>query len=202
MNYDKLLESVKKHEGFRDTVYLDTLSKRTVGYGHLCVEEHWEDGKKYDQEYLEDILEKDLQSAIDQTHDMCQELKISDDAKTIICEMIFQLGGRGVSKFRKMWAALRENPPNYHEASVQMLDSRWAKQTPARATEMSEPNAEQWLVMAGIEDLKLWRSEPPVGEWLKFNPKHPPWIGEFPIREDGTRVIWTLCETGWGRATS
>ena len=88
MNYDKLLESVKKHEGFRDTVYLDTLSKRTVGYGHLCVEDHWEDGKKYDQEYLEDILEKDLQSAIDQTHDMCTNLQISDDAKTIICEMI------------------------------------------------------------------------------------------------------------------
>jgi hypothetical protein len=27
--------------------------------------------------------------------------------------------------------------------------------------------------MAGIEDLKLWRSEPPVGDWLQFNPKHP-----------------------------
>jgi lysozyme len=122
MNYDKLLESVKKHEGFRDTVYLDTLSKRTVGYGHLCVEDHWEDGKKYDKEYLEDILEKDLQSAIDQTHDMCS----------------FQLGGTGVSKFRKMWAALQEDPPNYFEAHVQMLDSRWAKQTPNRASEMAE----------------------------------------------------------------
>ena len=138
MNYDKLLQSVKKHEGFRDTVYRDTLDKRTVGFGHLCVEDHWEDGKKYDKEYLEEILEKDLQSAINQTHEKCKDLKISDDAKSLICEMIFQLGGNGVSKFRKMWAALREDPPNYHEASVQMLDSRWAKQTPARATEMAE----------------------------------------------------------------
>ena len=138
MNYDKLLESVKKHEGFRDHVYLDSLSKRTVGYGHLCVEDHWEDGKKYDKEYLEDILEKDLQSAIDQTHDMCKDLKISDDARTIICEMIFQLGGRGVSKFRKMWASLQEDPPNYFEAHVQMLDSKWASQTSARAYEMAE----------------------------------------------------------------
>ena len=138
MNYDKLLESVKKHEGFRDTVYRDTLNKRTVGYGHLCVEDHWEDGKKYDQEYLEDILEKDLQSAIDQAHDMCQGLEISDDAKTIICEMIFQLGGNGVSKFKNMWKALKENPPSYSVAASEMLDSRWAKQTPARATEMSE----------------------------------------------------------------
>lgn len=134
----KLLESVKKHEGFRDTVYLDTLNKRTVGYGHLCVEDHWEDGKKYDKEYLEDILEKDLQSAIDQADDMCSNLTISDDAKIIIIEMIFQLGGTGVSKFRKMWAALQEDPPNYFEAHVQMLDSRWAKQTPNRASEMAE----------------------------------------------------------------
>ena len=138
MNYDKLLESVKKHEGFRDHVYLDSLSKRPVGYGHLCVEDHWEDGKKYDQEYLEDILEKDLQSAIDQAHDMCAHLKISDNAKTIICEMIFQLGGNGVSKFKNMWKALKEDPPNYFEAHVQMLDSRWAKQTPNRAHEMAE----------------------------------------------------------------
>ena len=137
-NYEKLFKSVKIHEGFRDTVYCDTLNKRTVGYGHLCVEDHWEDGKKYDREYLEDILEKDLQGAIDQTHDMCKDLKISDDAKTIICEMIFQLGGRGVSKFRKMWAALREDPPNYFEAHVQMLDSKWASQTSARAYEMAE----------------------------------------------------------------
>jgi len=138
MNHNKLLESVKKHEGFRDTVYLDTLNKRTVGYGHLCVEDHWEDGKKYDKEYLEEVLEKDLQSAIDQADDMCSNLTISDDAKIIIIEMIFQLGGTGVSKFRKMWAALQEDPPNYFEAHVQMLDSRWAKQTPNRAAEMAE----------------------------------------------------------------
>ena len=77
-----------------------------------------------------EIMEKDLQSEINQTHEMCKDLNISDGAKSLICEMIFQLGGRGVSKFRKMWAALREDPPNYFEAHVQMLDSRWAKQTP------------------------------------------------------------------------
>ena len=102
------------------------------------MEDHWEDGKKYDKEYLEDILEKDLQSAIDQTEDMCKDLTITDDAKSIICEMIYQLGGNGVSKFKNMWKALREDPPNYFEAHVQMLDSRWYKQTPNRAGEMAE----------------------------------------------------------------
>ena len=137
MNYDKLLESVKKHEGYKNHVYLDTLGKRTVGGGHLCVEDFWEDGKEYEEDFLMDILKKDLQQAIRQANLKCEGLKISDDAKIIIIEMIFQLGGTGVSKFRKMWQALQQDPPDYAEASVQMLDSRWAKQTPNRAKEMA-----------------------------------------------------------------
>ena len=137
MNYDKLLESVKKHEGYRNKVYLDTLGKRTVGVGHLCVEDYWEDHKEYEEDFLMDILKKDLQQAIRQADSMCEGLKISEDAKIIIIEMIFQLGGTGVSKFRKMWQALQQDPPDYAEASVQMLDSRWAKQTPNRAKEMA-----------------------------------------------------------------
>ena len=136
--FDKLLDSVKKHEGYRNKVYLDTLGKRTVGVGHLCVEDFWEDNKKYEESFLMEILEKDLQSAIDQADDMCKNLTINDDAKIIIIEMIFQLGGTGVSKFRKMWQALQQDPPDYAEASVQMLDSRWAKQTPNRAQEMAD----------------------------------------------------------------
>ena len=142
IDMDKLLESVKKHEGYRNKVYLDTLNKRTVGVGHLCVEDFWEDGKEYDEDFLMGILEKDLQSAIDQADDMCKNLTISDDAKIIIIEMIFQLGGTGVSKFRKMWQALQQDPPDYAEASVQMLDSRWAKQTPNRAKEMARHMSE------------------------------------------------------------
>ena len=46
--YEELKSEIKEHEGYRDTVYLDSLSKRTVGFGHLCVEDHWEDGKQYD----------------------------------------------------------------------------------------------------------------------------------------------------------
>ena len=138
MNYDNLMESVKKHEGYRNKVYLDSLGKRTIGYGHLCVEDKWVDGWEYSQVELENVLKEDLQYAINQGEGMCKDLKISDDAKFLIIEMIFQLGKTGVSKFRKMWKALKEDPPNYEEASIQMLDSRWAKQTPNRAKEMSD----------------------------------------------------------------
>jgi len=138
MNYDKLMESVKKHEGYRNKVYLDSLGKRTIGYGHLCVEDKWVDGWEYSQVELENVLKEDLQYAINQGEGMCKDLKISDDAKFLIIEMIFQLGSAGVQKFRNMWKALKEDPPNYEEASIQMLDSRWAKQTPNRAKEMSD----------------------------------------------------------------
>lgn len=144
MNMDKLLASVKKHEGFRNKVYLDTLNKRTVGYGHLCVEDHWEDDKEYDEKYLEGILIRDLQNAIEGAEDLINncpsggKANISDDAKIIIIEMVFQLGKSGVSKFRNMWKALQQEPPQYDVASIEMLDSRWAKQTPNRAKEMAE----------------------------------------------------------------
>ena len=49
--------------------------------------------------------------------------------------MVFQLGRTGVSKFNNMWKCLSEQ--NYIGASFEMLDSRWAKQTPNRAKSMA-----------------------------------------------------------------
>lgn len=138
MNMDRLLESVKKHEGYRNKVYLDTLGKRTVGVGHLCVEEFWEDDKEYEEKFLMDILEADLQNAIKGAKDLMAEhgcMDIDEQAEEIIIEMIFQLGKTGVSKFKNMWKALSEL--NYIGASYEMLDSRWAKQTPNRAKGMA-----------------------------------------------------------------
>ena len=48
MNMERLLQSVKQHEGYRNKVYRDSLNKRTVGVGHLCVEDFWEDNKEYE----------------------------------------------------------------------------------------------------------------------------------------------------------
>ena len=58
MNMEKLLASVKKHEGYRNKVYLDTLGKRTVGVGHLCVEDFWEDDKEYEEKFRDFFDEK------------------------------------------------------------------------------------------------------------------------------------------------
>ena len=139
MNMDRLLESVKKHEGYRNKVYLDTLGKRTVGVGHLCVEEFWEDDKEYDEKFLMTILEHDLQTAIKGAKELMEEhdcADIDEQAEEILIEMVFQLGKNGVSKFRNMWKALAEK--NYIGASYEMLDSRWSKQTPNRAKAMAK----------------------------------------------------------------
>ena len=139
MNMDRLLKSVKEHEGYRNKVYLDSLGKRTVGVGHLCVEDHWEDNKEYSEKYLMNILKDDLKNAIEGAERLCSKCPDLDDlAKETIIEMVFQLGETGVSKFRNMWKALQHDPPNYERASLEMLDSRWASQTPGRAKEMSE----------------------------------------------------------------
>ena len=136
MNMDRLLASVKKHEGYRNKVYLDTLGKRTVGVGHLCVEDFWEDDKEYEEKFLMTILEHDLETAIKGAERLCSNCPDIDDlAKEIIIEMVFQLGETGVSKFKNMWKAL--SALEYSTAASEMLDSRWAKQTPNRAQAMS-----------------------------------------------------------------
>ena len=138
MNMDRLLASVKKHEGYRNKVYLDTLGKRTVGVGHLCVEDFWEDDKEYEEKFLMDILEADLQNAIKGAKDLMSEngcMDMDEVAEEIIIEMIFQLGKTGVSKFKNMWKAL--SGLDYTTAAMEMLDSRWAKQTKNRAEAMS-----------------------------------------------------------------
>ena len=138
MNLERLLESVKKHEGYRNKVYLDTLGKRTVGGGHLCVEDFWEDDKEYEEKFLMTILEHDLQTAIKSAKQLIADhgcMDMDEVAEEIIIEMVFQLGKTGVSKFKNMWKAL--SALEYSTAASEMLDSRWAKQTHNRAQAMS-----------------------------------------------------------------
>ena len=138
LDMPRLLKSARDHEGYRDQVYLDSLSKRTVGVGHLCVEDFWEDDKKYSEKFLMEILEKDLENAISGAEELLKGCNLPSLANEIVVEMVFQLGKTGVSKFRNFLAALQGDSPQWLKASEEMLDSRWAKQTPNRAKGMSE----------------------------------------------------------------
>ena len=134
--YEELKEQIKEHEGFVPRTYKDSLGKRTIGFGHLCVEpEQWDDDKEYTREELERVFDNDFEEALKNAESLIGERSINFIAKQVIIEMVFQLGIGGVGKFKKMWSALDNE--DYGEASFQMMDSLWAKQTPNRAKELS-----------------------------------------------------------------
>jgi lysozyme len=61
---------------------------------------------------------------------------LNDVRQDVLTAMVFQIGAVGVSKFKATLQALRTG--NYDLASQQMLNSKWAKQTPARAKRMAK----------------------------------------------------------------
>lgn len=136
---DELRERVRLHEGYRDSVYLDSLGKRTVGIGHLCVEDFWEDGKVYDEDFLLEIFEADLENAYQNASQLidekCPNNNLPLEIQHVIVEMVFQLGIGGVGKFHNMWNALNE--ARYLEASEEMMDSRWHTQTKKRCESLA-----------------------------------------------------------------
>jgi len=136
MGYNDLKARIKKHEGYRDTIYKDSLGFSTIGYGHLVLQtDRYEKGVTYRKKDLEKVFDTDFNIAKSNANQLIEGLPIHHQAKCVIIEMVFQLGMGGVSKFKKMWKALKQN--NYQIASEEMLDSRWAKQTPKRAEELS-----------------------------------------------------------------
>tara|TARA_R100001086_G_C11644780_1_gene205570 strand:+ start:25 stop:456 length:432 start_codon:yes stop_codon:yes gene_type:complete len=134
--YEELKEQIKEHEGFVPRTYSDSLGKRTIGFGHLCVEpEQWDDDKEYTREELERVFDKDFEEALKNAETLIGDRPVNFVAKQVLIEMVFQLGIGGVGKFKKMWSAL--DSEDYGEASFQMMDSLWAKQTPKRAAKLS-----------------------------------------------------------------
>ena len=126
-----LIESIKKHEGYVGIVYKDSLGIDTIGYGFAIKD------LELDKDICDIILErklKDLESRI--------KLKFGwypfmpKTIQNVVMEMWYQLGVTGFSKFVKTITYLKDK--DFKSASVEMLDSKWAKQTPNRAKEMSE----------------------------------------------------------------
>ena len=130
-------DRVKEHEGFRDTVYSDSLGFATIGYGHLVLPtDNFVEGVAYPKEQLEALFEKDFEIAETSANELLQGIEHNETVRGIITEMTFQLGKPRVLKFKKMWSAL--DTEDYGEASFQMMDSLWAKQTPNRAEKLSQ----------------------------------------------------------------
>ena len=124
-----LLESIKKHEGFRSKPYPDPIhgwDVPTFGIGFTYITEE-------ESEYL---LERRVAMIRERlTTSIPKFTSLSENIQNILIEMAFQLGVVGLLKFRKALAAI--NDGDYEEAAKEMLDSKWARQVPRRATEMA-----------------------------------------------------------------
>ena len=124
--YD-LIESIKKHEGFRGMPYDDSLGIPTIGYGtKLPITPSEGDLLLKSRMYQK-------KEELDKAEPFVKELP--KEKQDVLLEMAYQLGVGGLLKFRRMWKALKKF--DYEEAAKEALDSRWAKQTQNRANELA-----------------------------------------------------------------
>ena len=135
MNLQIIKDRIKKHEGYRDIIYTDSLGYKTIGYGHLVIEDGFIPGVQYSKKELEEVFEKDFAIAVQGANKLLGDFDINDDAFGVVVEMCFQLGFPRVLKFKFFLAALQKQ--DYEKAAEEMLLSKWHEQTPARCQELS-----------------------------------------------------------------
>ena len=125
-----LLDRIKHHEGFRSKVYKCTEGYDTIGYGFAIKD------LELDEDISEMILMQKLDNLMTRIGKTFVWWRSADSTvKDVVVEMCYQLGVSGFSKFKKTIDHLENK--RYGKASAEMLDSRWAKQTPNRALELS-----------------------------------------------------------------
>ena len=146
MNMKDMVEFIKKHEGFRNNVYIDPLQinrfskdeiqwfdknrdalNLTIGYGTLM--------EDVDEGLATLMLEYRLSQKINEVNKEFAYLNIThEEVWDMLYMMSYQLGVTGIKKFKKMLEAIRVK--DHRETYRQAMDSKWYSQTPNRATEV------------------------------------------------------------------
>ena len=141
-----LYEEISSDEGKVLHAYLCSELHATIGIGHKILDTdpekeldifgiNWEEVPD-DQYITEDrcyiLFQEDVQIAISG----CMKIytnwdDLPQEVQHILVNMCFQLGQRGLSNFKQMGKAIEES--DWEKASLEMMNSRWAKQTPQRA---------------------------------------------------------------------
>ena len=143
-DYKELELKIRKHEGYRDHIYLDSRSIPTFGYGHMVLpDDDLVEGKHYPIEVAEEYFTKDFNIAVSAAEKLIGDIELNYIQKCCIIQMCYQLGGPRTSKFKKMWQALRDGDPK--TASAEIIDSAWHKQTPGRCEEVAAEMASSIL---------------------------------------------------------
>jgi len=141
-----LKKRIKKHEGYRELPYnleYKTTDGKvvkenfsTAGYGHVIQKGEVEPKGGYTKEYWEGVFENDFKNAHDGALKLLGDNNVHPTAVGIVTEMIYQMGYNGVSKFTNTLKLIKDG--RYQDASIEMLDSKWAQQTDERAIDLSQ----------------------------------------------------------------
>jgi murein DD-endopeptidase MepM/ murein hydrolase activator NlpD/GH24 family phage-related lysozyme (muramidase) len=166
-----LKDWIKQEEGFRSETYIDTEGYPTIGYGHkLKPGESFPGGiSKADADKL---FEQDFAEHQAEASKIPEYLKSPD----IITAMTYQMGKGGVMGFENMRKKLAAG--DMEGAAAEMMDSKWARQTPARAQRTSE----FLLAGGGLDSSLLPSSELAMSSPYSLNnPSYAPAMIKAPI---------------------
>jgi len=129
MNYERLKQTLTRHEGKKHMMYKCSVGVDTVGVGHAMTQ-------PLSDRVIDLLLEDDIIIAVE---DLRRNILFFDDlpedVQEVLVNMSFNLGISRLLHFKKMFAAIAEE--DWSEAADQALDSKWAKQVGARAEELA-----------------------------------------------------------------
>lgn len=118
---EKLVDQLKRHEGFRSQPYKDTKGKLTIGYGRNL------DDVGISKEEALSLLDNDIDWAIEDAKSLFPTFdSLSDIRQAVLCNMAFNMGSPRLAGFRKMRQAILDG--DVEETCKQMLESKWAKE--------------------------------------------------------------------------
>lgn len=120
---------IEQHEGRRSLAYKDTLGITTIGVGRNL--EH----KGLSNNEIDILLVNDIIECFDDLSHFKWFEEATEQQQAALLDWRFQLGGAGIRKFKKTMEYLSAG--DYNQAGIEMLDSRWAQQTPNRANAIS-----------------------------------------------------------------
>lgn len=121
------IENIKLHEGYRASPYRDSLGNWTIGYGTNMnyISKDMAETMMHEKLNTDDVY-------LSLTYDWYNDLDYVP--RSIVQEMVYNVGRGGFSKFRKMHKQLARG--NWVKAALEMKDSLWYAQTKSRANKL------------------------------------------------------------------
>ena len=130
----RLIETLKRHEGVKYYVYKDHLGYDTIGVGR-CLKQGVGLGLTHDE--VDYLLINDINRCLEELDAAFPWFKdLTEIRREAMINLCFNLGLTRLRKFEKALAAMSIH--NYEEAANEFLDSRWAKQVGNRSKEVTE----------------------------------------------------------------